>query len=466
MIYSLLELNLQPGVAVFLVILFFIICLAAIYFLYRGIRKDKARFLAEKYKINELDGAVFEQMIAHAYSIADDDTHFSVMLVNIDDLAAVSVSIGEKQVKRVMMTVKERLIRAIPHGSKISCGDGQFMVFIPEDLDHLAMTNIATITIKELTKPITLISRAKIALSVNIGIAANNEFSADAVELLQNVRIALSNSQKEGVNLFSIYSRELAERQTEEYKRYQEIRGAIDEKQFILYYQPVYDLATNKVAAYETLVRWNHPTLGVLTPDKFLPIMEQTGDVNWLGIWSFEQMLKDFTKYQGKRGADRNIVFSFNLSPKQLMYPRLADEIRRIQKKYSIPADKICLEIVEFSIFDKVPEVSVNIARLTQAGFKIAIDDFGLEMSSLKLLENINFDWIKLDKKFIDQSKDDFLIGGVVNTLVGFAAEKHCKIVAEGVEDEIIYNYVKQLKIDYGQGYYFGKPLPYDEYFK
>ena len=99
-------------------------------------------------------------------------------------------------------------------------------------------------------------------------------------------------------------------------------------------------------------------------------------------------------------------------------------------------------------------------------GFKIAVDDFGLEMSSLKLLENINFDWIKLDKKFIEQAQDDFLIGGVVETLVGFSDRKNCKIVAEGVENDVIYNYVKDLKIHYGQGYYFGKPLPYDGYLK
>jgi EAL domain-containing protein (putative c-di-GMP-specific phosphodiesterase class I) len=146
------------------------------------------------------------------------------------------------------------------------------------------------------------------------------------------------------------------------------------------------------------------------------------------------------------------------------MYPRLAEDFRKIYKKFKIPAQNICLEIVEFSIFDKVPEVSSNILKLTQMGFKIAVDDFGLEMSSLKMLENLKFDWVKLDRKFIEQAQDDFLIGGVVETLVGFAEHKNFKIVAEGVEDEVVLEYIKGLKIQYGQGYHFGKPLPPEEY--
>ena len=97
-------------------------------------------------------------------------------------------------------------------------------------------------------------------------------------------------------------------------------------------------------------------------------------------------------------------------------------------------------------------------------GFKIAVDDFGLEMSSLKTLDDLQFDWVKLDRKFIEQAQDDFLIGGLVETLVGFAEQKKFAIVAEGVEDEVILDYIKGLKIGYGQGYHYGKPQPPEEY--
>ncbi|MDE7084516.1 MAG: EAL domain-containing protein, partial [Clostridia bacterium] len=254
-----------------------------------------------------------------------------------------------------------------------------------------------------------LLTRAKLNINVNLGIASNNEFSADAVSMLQNIELALVTARKGGLNKFVIYSEELAETQTEEYKHYQEIKTAIAEHQFTLFYQPIYDVNKNKPIAYESLVRWMHPTLGILTPFKFLPIMEQTGDINWIGSWAFEQLLRTQTKHYKEHPEDSELIFSLNLSPKQLMYPHLAEEFRKIYKRFKIPAKNICMEIVEFSMFDKVPEVSSNILKLTQMGFRIAVDDFGLEMSSLKTLEGLQFDWVKLDRKFIEQAQDDFL---------------------------------------------------------
>lgn len=465
MLPSLLDLNLDTGVYILIVALFFVFCIGAVVLLIFGIKRDRNRLIAEKYKIRELDRLGFEEMLKHKYEIARDNLHFSVMLIQIDGMEDMKTSLGERQVKRITQTLRERIIRVIPHGSKICDYDEERLaVYIEEHMDNIGLTNVATVTISECNKPVTLLTRAKLLINVNIGIASNNEFSPDANALLQNLELSLVVARKGGLNKFNIYSEALAETQTEEYKKYQEIKKAIAEHQFTLYYQPIYNLNTNKPMAYETLVRWNHPTLGVLTPVKFLPIMEQTGDINWIGGWAFEEMLIRQTKHYREHKEDEELIFSLNLSPKQLMYPHLAEEFRKIYKRYKIPAKNICMEIVEFSMFDKVPEVASNILKLTQMGFKIAVDDFGLEMSSLKTLEDLQFDWVKLDRKFIEQAQDDFLIGGVVETLVGFAERKNFAVVAEGVEDDVTLNYIKNLKIGYGQGYYYGKPQPPEEY--
>lgn len=465
MLNSLLELNLDPGVYILLVVLFFLFCVGASVLLFFGIRRDRNRLIAEKYKIKELDRAGFEEMLKHKYETVKEDTHFSVMLVQIDGISEMTASLGERQVKKITQTLRERLVRVIPHGSKIcNYSEDGLAVYIEEHMDNKGLTNVATVALSECNKPVVLLTRAKLNINVNIGIASNNEFSADAVSLLQNTELAVVTARKGGLNKFVIYSEELAETQTEEYKQYQEIKTAIAEHQFTLFYQPIFDLKANKVIAYESLVRWQHPTLGVLTPAKFLPVMEQTGDINWIGTWAFEQQLRMQTKHYKDHPEDEDLIFAFNLSPKQLMYPHLAEEFRKIYKKFKIPAKNICMEIVEFSMFDKVPEVASNILKLTQMGFKIAVDDFGMEMSSLKTLENLQFDWVKLDRKFIEQAQDDFLIGGVVETLVGFAERKGFGVVAEGVEDEVILDYIKGLKIGFGQGYYFGKPKPPQEY--
>lgn len=459
------QLNLDQGVYYLIVGLAFVLFCVSIFFLILGIRRDRKRLIAEKYKIKEFDRLGFEEMLKHRYDVAKPDTHFTVMLVQINGLSELKDSLGERQVKKIALTLRERIMTVIPNGSRVcDYDDIHLAIFIDEHMDNKGVSNVALSIISECNRPVVLLTRTKMTINVNVGIASNNEFCPDSKTLLQNVELATVNSTKNGFNKYEIYSEKLAETQTDEYKQYQEIKLAIKGHQFTLYYQPIVNLQTGKVTAYESLVRWEHPTLGLLTPFKFLPIMEQTGDINWIGTWAFEEMLKMQTKHYKDHPEDQGLIFTLNLSPKQLMYPHLAEEFRKVYKRFKIPAENICMEIVEFAMFDKVAEVNSNILKLTQMGFKIAIDDFGLEMSSLKLLEGLEFHWVKLDRKFIEQAQDDFLIGGLVETLVNFAEHKNFTIVAEGVEDEVIEEYVKGLKIGYGQGYHFGKPLPPENY--
>ena len=452
-------LKLETGVYILLLVLFFVLCCVAIFFLVRGIRRDRNRLLAEKYKVSQLDRVGLEKMLAHKYEIATADTHFCVMLLQVHDVERMKLSLGEKQLQKIFLTLKERLIRVIPRGSKIcDYAPDMLAVYMEEDMDNKGMSTVASVAIFECTRPITLITRAKLTLSVNAGILVYNEFSPDSSSFMQNMELTLATAFRAGVNKYAIYSEELAETQTEEYRQYQEIKEAIAENQFVLYYQPIFDMDNDKVYAYEALVRWQHPSLGLLAPSSFLPIMEQTGDINWIGVWAFDNMLAMQTRHYKAHPENSELIFSLNLSPKQLMWPHLAEEFRKIYKKYKIPADRICFEIVEFSIFGKVEEVSSNILKLKQIGFRIAVDDFGMEMSSLKLLDETKFDWVKLDRQFVDKAQDDFLIGGVVSTLTGYSENSGFIVIAEGIEDEVTLKYVKGLKVKYGQGYYFGRP--------
>ncbi|MDE6850495.1 MAG: diguanylate cyclase, partial [Clostridia bacterium] len=188
MLTPLLSLNLNKGVYILLVVLFFVFCVLACVLLFFGIRRDRRRLLAEKYKIKELDRQGFEELLKHKYDVATDDTHFSVMLVQIDGMTDMKSSLGERQVKKITQTLRERIVRVIPHGSKICDYDEEKLaVYIEEHMDNIGLTNIAMVTISECDKPVTLLTRAKLNINVNLGIASNNEFSADAVSMLQNI---------------------------------------------------------------------------------------------------------------------------------------------------------------------------------------------------------------------------------------------------------------------------------------
>lgn len=458
--------NVDSGVGIMFTIIFILAAGAAIFFLQRGIRKERSRYMAEKLNIGEMDKEGFDEMMTRRFATANKNTFFSVMFVEISEAKDMKESFGEKQYQFILDTIVKRFYKILPKSTKICLYDYDLIaVVMNEDLDRKTLSEFASFCIMEGHRAITLITRVQVEPNLSIGIASYNAFSPNYEQFRQNIELSVAASKRSGINKFTIYSSDLLGTDSEEIKYYQEIKAAIDANEFTLYYQPIYDLNTNKPVGYESLLRWNHKTLGVLSPNKFLTILEQSGDINWVGNWAFSQLLKTADEYR-TRHPDRHVVFSMNLSPKQLMYPHLVDDFKKTLRQYTrIPAADICMEIVEFAMFDKMKEVSDNIEKLQQCGFKIAIDDFGLEMSTLKMLENLHVDWIKLDKHFVEQSKEDFLFGGLVSTLVGFAERGNSKIVAEGVEDEIIAEYLKDCKIQYGQGYYFGKPLPAEQYF-
>lgn len=460
--YSLLS-TLNTGASIVLTILVPILVAGAGVFLFFRVRRERGRFISGNLKKGTLDKEGFDEFLKKRFASANKSTRFTVFYVEINDAKPLIESFGEKQYRNAVNTLEDRFYKFFPRGSRICSYEyDSIMVYTEEDMTKKDISDLAAFCLLEGHKSIGMLTRVKLELDINIGVCSYNAFSADFQTFKQNLELALATSKRNGLNRFIVYSSELMGTDTEEYKYYQEIKQAIEDEEFTLYYQPIYDLQQNKPIAYESLVRWNHKTLGVLSPAKFLPIMEQSGDINWVGTWAFEQMLLTYSRHKEK--SNDGIFFTMNLSPKQLMNPKLVEDLRHILKKYRVNANEVCLEIVEFAMFDKVPQVAENIERLTQSGFKMAIDDFGLETSSLKMLDNLQVQYVKLNKNFVDQSQDDFLIGGVVDALIGYAEKENISIVALGVEDDVTVDYLKERKIQCGQGYVLGKPLPPEEY--
>lgn len=454
-----LEVTLNNGVAILFTILVAVLAAGAVVFLFFRIRRERTRYISSKLKKETLDKDGFDEFLKKRFASANKTTHFSVFQIEINDAKPIMEAFGEKQYHGAVNALEDRFFKIFPRGSRICSYDyDTLMVYIEEDLNKKEISDISAFCLMEGHKPISMISRVKLEFDLNIGVCSYNTFSADYHTFRQNLELALAASKRIGFNGFMLYSSELMGSDSEEYKNYQEIKQAIEDKDFTLYYQPIYDIEDNKTIAYETLLRWNHKTLGVLPPAKFLTVMEQTGDINWVGAWAFEQMVVTYARHRQKNHD--GIIFTMNLSPKQLMNPKLVEEFYRILRKYRVNANEICLEIEELSMIDKVPQVAENIERLMQTGFKMAIDNFGLETSAFKMFENLDVEFVKLNKSFVEQSQDDFLIGGVVDALVGYAENKNFRIVASGVEDDVTVGFLKEHKVHCGQGYFFGKPLP------
>ncbi|MCD7728955.1 MAG: EAL domain-containing protein [Clostridia bacterium] len=459
------SLLLSTGVSIFLTILIVLISCGLIVLLVWSIGRERNRYITEKLQLSDLNAQAFDDMVKRRVTGANKNTRFTVVYIEINDAKNIREAFGEKQYNAAVSIFAERISKALPKDTKICVREYDLLAaFINEDLDKKILTDMLEFSLVEGHKPISLMARVKLQFDFNMG-AANYDaqYADNADQFINNVESSLIASKRAGVNTYVIYSPDLMGGETEEYKYYQEIKAAIEANEFTLYCQPIHDLRSDTTFGFETLLRWNHKTLGVLPPSKFLNIMEQTGDILWVGNWAFEQLVIALNRHI-KEHPESGAYFTMNLSAKQLMNPKLCDELMRVLKKHHAPAERIVMEIVDFNMYESLSVPSENVARLAQLGFKIALDDFGVDISSIKILKNIKADFIKFDRKFIEQSQDDFLAGGMATTILAYAEQNNMLVVAEGIENETLLDYVKGLKIPLGQGYYFGKPLSFSEY--
>lgn len=444
----------------FLVPIVAILAIVAIIFLIRGIRRERIAFAIDRAKANGFTKVTFDKLIT---SLFDGKKPFVVYNLEIDGATVLVKTYGDKQYQIIAGQLLERLNKALPPTAKLCWYEDDTMRFVVlDDIDNKIATDIANLVINESNKPIRLINGTLVNIDVNLAVVSKS-FCKSSADVETNLLLAMSASKQKGVNNFLFYNEAMQVDNSQEFQNYKEIKEAITNNQFLLFYQPIVDVTTSQHIAYESLLRWNHPKLGILPPSKFIDVLEQTGDIHWVGYWAFEQVVMCASAYF-QNGGNKDMIFGVNLSPKQLMNDKLVDELRRITKKHRVNPNNISIEIVEFATFDTIESVRNNIDKMRQHGFLLTMDDFGLEMSSLKLIKSIEVDFIKLDRSFVNETSENPLMSGVVTALVQHADSRNIKIVAECVEDEQSLEYIVQRGIKYAQGYYFGKPLPPTDY--
>ena len=240
-----------------------------------------------------------------------------------------------------------------------------------------------------------------------------------------------------------------------------ELRQAIDQHELRLYLQPKLALDTSQVVGAETLVRWEHPTRGLIGPMQFIPFAEQTGFIRHLTQWVFEEAARHWRRLHAS-GA--SMPLSVNLSTRDLLDPELPQKFDALLLSQQVPAEGFCLEITESAIMDDPQRALLTLERLSAQGFKLSIDDFGTGYSSLAYLKKLPVDELKIDKSFVmgmEGSEDDTQI---VRSTIDLAHNLGLTVVAEGVENPRVWEMLREMRCDHAQGYYMGKPMPADEF--
>lgn len=456
----------NPSLAIFLSVLCLIVSGGIIYLLFRLAKKERKKYLDEV--MNYIDGVdTKNELIAgvNAYISRRDAHEFNLLMIDFDNFKDVTTNFGQIEAQKITQKIIQKIIKVMP--LRMSIGrlkEEQFVIFERGDYSREEMVRLAKRILEVVREPVTLYGEASINVTCSIGIAYFPTHGKTFKQLLSSLEIAVFGCKRNGGDQYHIYSPESSENEGANMEYYYQIKEGIKNKEFSLYYQPIIDGKNEDIYAIEGLLRWNHPTLGLLSPFKFISIMEQTGDIHWVGLWGFETIVNKYLELKSK--FNRDFKMSINLSPKQLANEGLPQSFQKILKKYKVSANNFILEIEEFTIYEGLEIVQENLEKLSRLGFSIAVDGMGLDYKALKKLEENAISIIKMDRDFLNE-EDELIKSKFIDILNSYAQDNNCVLIGEGVEDFDYLKRARTLNINLYQGYLFSKaisPEEIDEY--
>lgn len=301
-----------------------------------------------------------------------------------------------------------------------------------------------------------IIKQQEVFVTASIGVSIYPIDSLNANDLIMNAISAQHYVKKNGKDNYKMYSEDISKSACERMEMIAMLRHAVDNGEFVLAYQPQVNLMSGNVIGVEALIRWKHPTMGLIYPDKFIPLAEKTGLIVPMGRWVIAEACK-----QNKVWHDcgfQSLIVSINLSAIEFEKKDLVDNIKHELNKYKLSPEYLEIEITESVLMEDIDQAIKTLCELKKIGIKIAIDDFGTGYSSLNYLKEFPIDRLKIDKSFITgiPNKDN---GSIASIIIELAKSLDLKVVAEGTETEDHVKFLKEKQCDTIQGYYFSKPI-------
>lgn len=403
--------------------------------------------------------ALLHDRLKHSLKVAHRESlPLAVMMVDILRLGEVNDLLGHKSGDIVVQTVASRLQGQLRDSDTIARLAGDEFVLV---LSGVGCKQVhATVKkIQQLFEQPIVVNDAALEIEATIGIALYPDHGDDPVTLLQHTDIAMRIAKNEATG-FSIYNPENDPFSLQKLKLHGELRQAINEKSFALYYQPKIDIKTNKIISVEALARWPHPVNGMISPDDFIPMVEQSGLIQPFTHWVLEQAIEQCRHWID---AGINISIAVNLSTRNLLDPNLPASIAKLLESYQVAPEYLSLEITESAIMSRPENALKILTQLDEMGFKLSIDDFGTGYSSLSYLKKLPVQELKIDQSFVFGMTANNNDAVIVRSTIDLAHNLGMHAIAEGVETQDTLDMLATLNCDIAQGYLMGRPMPIEE---
>lgn len=407
-----------------------------------------------------LDNNTFNKFIARKIKVNKGKNFFTLIGIQITNYDFIEDTYGysdaNKIYKEIQYAIKDRVGSLAVIGNDIDLNT--FYIYLPRVYTSKEINNLL-LNIKRLINV-----KVKIFGDIFVNVEANISYLTYPIsgnnvnDLITNLKLALYLAARSGNSLISAYSKEM-DKDRKFIDFYYEIKNAIKNKEFNLYYQPIINIETNKVDGFETYVRWNHPEKGILPPNKFIQVLESSGDINWVGLWGIEEIFKTHLDLFSKH--KKNYRFHVNFSHVQFLNNELIDELQKLIDKYRFNPEYLVIEIIDFETMINHEQALRTLIKLLNNNIKVATSIYNVNYQLLSDIEKHRINIIKLHNNIL---KEDTVSGSnfiaSINELVG---KKNMGIIIEAVETEADEVKIKGLNYKHVQGFYYSNPISKDE---
>jgi len=383
-----------------------------------------------------------------------------LMMVGLDRLKAVNDALGHGAGDEVLREAAARLLRTVRGYDTVArFGGDEFAIAFPGIREGAALGRIARKVLDAFAEPI-LVDGNLLFVSVSVGIALHPQDSQDVKALLRFAAAALVHAKAQGRNNFQFYSAELTARAVERLDLEAGLRVALERGELDIHYQPQVDLSSGRLVGAEALLRWRHPNRGMVPPDRFIGIAEETGLIVGIGEWVLRNACAAARDWHA---AGQEITVAVNLSARQFQGGGLAATVAGILRETGCRPEWLELEITESLLLEDGKHVRQTLEQLTGMGIAIAIDDFGTGYSALAYINRLPVAVLKIDRSFVSDVIDNQGSAELARAIASMARTLRLRVVAEGVENEAQESFLRACGCQVGQGYLYGKPMPRQE---
>lgn len=388
-------------------------------------------------------------------------TKLAVFFLDIDGFKFINDTLGHVIGDQLLQHAAKRLQKTLRDTDTVSrIGGDEFNILLPELQSQTEAELVAQKILDNFSRPMTL-ENHQITISFSIGISLFPDDADNTDQLIKNADMAMYHIKGRGKNGYEYFSDNMQSIYNHRHTIEQDIRKALDNNQFEPYFQPQFNIQTNQMIGMEALIRWNHPEKGLITPEKFIPIAEEIGLINEIGLYMLDTGCKQLRDWIDQGFEPQKL--SINVSTYQLTECDFDITVCNLVRKYKLPQNMLMLEITETSLMQDMETVLPRLKNLSKCGIGISIDDFGVGYSSLSYLQTLPIDLLKIDRSFLNCNDENPDAICIIKAIVAMARELKLEVIVEGVETNRQLEYIKNIGCYLVQGFLLGRPLPEQE---